>query len=264
MAKSSYPKWAYTAIAGGVALTAIEVYGAVSYLVHQEQPNYLVAGGAVVTIAAAGLPILAGRCWRGGRWLLAGLLWLAMIPALSVILCAAVERTGSAKDTADRDRQAVSQKIGLAREAVADAKAEVVASEAKAAAECSRSQNPKVDPRGPFCKAAEERADKSRKRLEAARGELAQAGVVPKDPMASRLAAVIPVSEAAIALYQPLVLPLAISGLGLLLIAAGAHSPKPRRRRKAMGKRKTKRKPRQRPLPKPLPANVVAHPRRKF
>lgn len=255
MAKSRYPKWACAAIAGGVALTAIEVYGAVSYLVSQAQPNYLVAGGAVVTIAAAGLPILAGRCWRGGRWLLAIMLWMAMVPALSVILCAAVERTGGAKDAGDRDRQVIAQKIGLARETVADAKAEVVAAEAKAAAECSRSQNPKVDPRGPFCKAAEERADKSRKRLEVARGELAKAGVAPKDPMVSRLAAVIPVSEADIALYQPLVLPLSISITGLLLIAAGAHSPT---RRKVKTRRsKRKRRSRSRHLSQPSSAKVI-------
>jgi hypothetical protein len=254
MAKFSYPKWACAAIAGGAALTAIEVYGAVSYLVSQAQPNYLVAGGAVVTIAAAGLPILAGRCWRGGRWLLGGLLWLALVPALSVILCAAVERTGGAKDSADRDRQVVAQKIGLAREAVADAKADVRADEAKAVAECSRSQNPKVSPRGPHCTAAEERAEKSRERLKAARGELVQAGVVPKDPMASRLAAVLPVSEADIALYQPLVLPLAISITGLLLIAAGAHQPKRRKVQARRGKRKKRRSP---VSPKPSSAKVI-------
>lgn len=247
MAKPRYPKWAYAAIAGGVALTAIEVYGAVSYLVSQAQPNYLVAGGAVVTIAAAGLPILAGRCWRGGRWLLAGLLWLAMVPALSVILCAAVERTGGAKDAGDRDRQATAQRIGLAREAVANAKAVADADESAAKAECASGRKQK-------CLGLEARADKSRERLETARTKLAQAGVVPKDPMASRLAAVLPVSEAAIALYQPLVLPLAISITGLLLIAAGAHQPKRRKAQKRRGKRKKRRAP---VSPKPSSAKVI-------
>ena len=84
MAKPSrYSKWGAAAIVGGVCLTAIEVYGAVSYLVSQSQPSYLVAGGAVVTVVAAILPVLAGRCWRGGRRLLAVLLWMAMVPAHS-------------------------------------------------------------------------------------------------------------------------------------------------------------------------------------
>jgi hypothetical protein len=51
-----YSKWSIAAIAGGVALTGIEVLGAVCYLVGQDQPSYLVAGGAVVTMVAAPPP----------------------------------------------------------------------------------------------------------------------------------------------------------------------------------------------------------------
>jgi hypothetical protein len=242
----SYSKWALAAIAGGVTLTAIEVVGAVGYLVSQNQPSYLVAGGAVVTVVAAILPILAGRCWRGGRYALAVMLYLAMVPALSVILCAAIERTGGAKDTADRDRQAIAQKIELARDAVKDAKADVVAAEAKATAECATG-------RGPKCLQLEAKVEAARKRVEAARGEVAQAGVVPKDPMASRLAAVLPVSEAAISLYQPLILPLAISITGLLLITVGAHSPRRRKVQKRMGRRKRRPQPKLPPSAKVIP-----------
>src|SRR5262245_66531102 len=97
----SYSRWGIVAIFAGAALTAIEVYGAVSYLASQAQPHYLVAGGAIVTVVAAILPLLAGRCWQARRYLLAILLWMAMAPALSVIVCAAVERTGGANDTAE-------------------------------------------------------------------------------------------------------------------------------------------------------------------
>jgi hypothetical protein len=241
----TYSKWAIVAITGGVMLTAIEVYGAVSYLASQEQPHYLVAGGAIVTMVAAILPILAGRCWRDGRKLLAALLWAAMVPALSVIVSAAVERTGPANDSAERGRQVIAQKLDLARAAENDAKAVVDADEAKASAECSRAAKG-VDPRGPQCKAAEARAEASRQRLQAARDAIAQAGVVPKDPMASRIAAVLPINEEAVRIYQPLVLPLSISAIGLMLISVGAHQPKRasarrkkgkprRRRRKALG-----------------------------
>jgi hypothetical protein len=86
----------------------------------------------------------------------------------------------------------------------------------------------------------EARADISRQRLEAARTELAQAGVVPSDPQARRLAAILPVSEEPIQLYQPLILPIAISVLGLLLIAVGAHTPKRHMAKKRRGRRKRK------------------------
>jgi hypothetical protein len=88
------------------------------------------------------------------------------------------------------------------------------------------------------CTGLEERAENSRRRLEAARTELAQAGVVPSDPQARRLTAILPVSEEAIQLYQPLILPISISVLGLLLIAVGAHTPKRRKAKRRRGRRK--------------------------
>jgi membrane protease YdiL (CAAX protease family) len=66
MARFRYSKWALTAIFCGVVLTAIEVVGAVGYLLSQDQPSYLVAGGAAVTVVAAFLIPLAERCWRRG------------------------------------------------------------------------------------------------------------------------------------------------------------------------------------------------------
>jgi hypothetical protein len=160
-----------------------------------------------------------------------------MVPALSVIVCAAVERTGSAKDQANGDRGAIANRIELARSGEREAKATADADEAAARAEC-------VSGRGSKCQGLEARADQSRQRLEAARGAVAQAGVAPKDPLASRIAAVLPISEAAVSLYQPLVLPLSISALGLLLIAAGAHriEPAPKAARKKVGKRKRHRR----------------------
>jgi hypothetical protein len=166
---------------------------------------------------------------------------VAMVPALSLIFTAAVERTRGARDEANRDRQAIAQRIELTRAAERDAKAIAGADEAAAMAECSRAQKG-ADPRGPACKSLEARADNSRQGLKEARDAAAQAGVVPTDPQARRIAAILPVSEEAVALYQPLILPLSISALGLLLIAVGAHSPKPR---KVSQKRKGNRKRRQ-------------------
>jgi hypothetical protein len=97
-----------------------------------------------------------------------------------------------------------------------------------------------------LCRAAESRADESRKRLKTARDDVAQAGVVPTDPQARRLAAILPgISEEAIALYQPIILPASISALGLLLISVGAHQPKPRK----VQRRKRRPRPKVRKLP---------------
>jgi hypothetical protein len=235
MARFQYSSLGIVAITGGVILTAIEVYGAVGYLVSQNQPNYLVAGGAMTTVIAAILPVLAARSWSHRRYVLAIMLWMAMVPALSVIVCAAVERTGSVSDHANRDRQAIANRIVLARSAESEAKAVAAADEVAAAAECASGRKAR-------CLGLEARADQSRQRLEAARTAVAQAGVAPKDPMASRIAAVLPVNEEAVRIYQPLVLPLSISALGLLLIASGAHQPARREAQKRKGKRRRRRR----------------------
>ena len=269
--KRPYSRWGLAAIAGGAVLTGIEVIGAVGYLVSQNQPSYLVLGGAVVTVLSAALLPLAESCWRRRRYFQAALLMAALAPALSIIVFAAVERTGGARDEADRGRQALALKAELARKSEKEAAVTAQRATEKAETECSRSKNPKADPRGPLCTAAEERADKAAKALKSARGELAQAGVVPKDPTASRFAAVFPVTEEAVALYQPLVLPLTISALGLLLIAVGAplvasKSPKSRKSRKRWwwqrwrqrwGKRKKKGQPKPAPPRKPSSDKVV-------
>ena len=67
-----------------------------------------------------------------------------MGPALSVIVTAAVERTGSANDGAERGGQAIGQKLALAREAEKDAKAIADADEAATKAECASGARPSV------------------------------------------------------------------------------------------------------------------------
>ena len=141
-----------------------------SCLVQQDSPSYLIAGGAVVTVVAAMLIPLAERCWQGGRRILASLLALSLVPALSLIFSAAVERTGGARDEANRNRQAIAQQIELKRTAVNEAKAVADADESAAKAECATGRKGK-------CLGLEARADISRQRLETARTELANAGI---------------------------------------------------------------------------------------
>ena len=110
MAKLRYSILALGSMALGVVLTGIEVLGSVTFLLDQAQPSYLVLGGAVVTACAAILLPLAERCVRDKRYLLATLLIVALVPALSLIFCAAVERTGGVKDQATRDRQSAGRR----------------------------------------------------------------------------------------------------------------------------------------------------------
>jgi hypothetical protein len=251
---------ALASIVIGAAFTGIEIYGAAAYLLEQAQPPYLVLGGALTTAAAATLIPLSERCFRDGRYLLGVLLMAALIPALSIIVTAAIERTGGARDRIAGDHQAKAAAIRLKNDAVADAKADLERLRAAEERECN-SAKPGADPRGPRCKSAEKRTQEGRERLETVRGKLADAGVASKDPMVARLAAVLPgISEADIALFHPLILPLTISLLGILFIAAGARPPKPREAQTRRGKRKKRRRP---VPPKPSEGRNVVPLRRK-
>jgi hypothetical protein len=80
----------------------------------------------------------------------------------------------------------------------------------------------------------EDRATEARKRLEAARSKLVELGAnAVEDPSARRLAAILPVSEAQVALFQPMMLPvwLELSALSLLtygLSPARKPAPEPK------------------------------------
>ena len=201
-----YALWKPVAIAAGLTLTSIEVWGAVEYLLKQEgHVSYLVLGGAIVTAVAALLPPIAERCWQAGRYTLALLLWAALLPALALVLTAAIERSGGARDKAQSERQAIAQRIDLARSAEAEAKTRLATAEAAVLAEAKKGGCKDV------CKSLKVEAAEARKELTKARDAVVTAGVVPKDSQATRIAAILPVSEEAVALYQPIILPLAIS-----------------------------------------------------
>jgi hypothetical protein len=241
--------WRILATVAGLVLTGIEVFGAYEYLLKQEgRLSYLVAGGAVVTATSALLPILAERQWRDGHKLQALLLWAALLPALSLILSAAIERTGGARDRAGQERQAIETRIKLAKDAVDDAKSRLASAEAGVLAET------KDKGCGPVCKGLKKEAEEARKQLSEARGAPDLKLVVPRDPQAVRLAAMLPVTEAQVALYQPVILPVTVSLLGILLLGTGLAETK-RKRRVQKGKKKQvkrKRKPAKPKMPEPI------------
>jgi hypothetical protein len=115
--KRSHSKWAVAAIVAGVALTAIKVVGAVSYLVQKESRSYLIAGGAVVTVVAAMQVPLAERRWQRSantRHPIGAVVGFGAEPNL---LCRG-RAYRRCEDQANRDRQAVAQQIELKRAAV--------------------------------------------------------------------------------------------------------------------------------------------------
>jgi hypothetical protein len=207
--------WRVVAFTFGACLVGIEIKGAVEYLLRQEggQFSYIVAGGAVVTAVAPFIPWLAERSWHAGNRFIPILLMLAMLPALSLIVTAAIERTGGARDAAGQAREAVLVRMALAKKAETEAAAQLATDEAAAADECKTG-------RGPRCTGLEDRAAASRARLSEARDAIAAIGPAPIDSQARRIAAILPLTEQQVELYQPIILPVTVSLLGILFLSA--------------------------------------------
>ena len=202
-------------VVAGAILTGIEAYGCYEYLVSQlGHVSYLVVLGCAVTIFAALIPMGVELCWRERRWLLAIVVALAFIPASATIFLAAVERTGGAKDALVAHQREAIVRIAAAERAERDAKADAERDEAAAVAECASGRKAK-------CLGLEARADAARARLEDARKALVNAGALPVDPQARRVAAMLNVTEAQVQLYGPMVLPVTGSLLGVLFLAIG-------------------------------------------
>lgn len=149
------------------------------------------------------------------------MLWLFFALAVMFSLCASIARSGGHHDTEVARNEAVNMKAKLALENYENAKA-------VKEAEC-------LGKRGPRCRAADAR-------LETARMALA---LLPApriaDPGAERIAHMVGVSEANVALYSPLALPLAMELGGFILLATGLAPPS-KKARKAAPKTKVKRK----------------------
>jgi hypothetical protein len=160
----------------------------------------LVLGAVGATLAAAiALPI-AERALAKGYWLKACGLGLFFVVMLASSFSTSVGRVGGKHDGDVSSAKGHNAKMALARQAYE-------AAQASAADECKK--------RGPLCRKAEEA-------VAAARTAFA-AIPAPKveDPMARRLAAASGLSEATVALYQPLLFPLALQIGGFFFLAYG-------------------------------------------
>jgi hypothetical protein len=206
--KSSIPLWKVAATAGGAALTGAAVWLNAEHIAHAEGwRSPLVLAGVLTTICAALTRPAAERCAKDGQPLKAVCLWAFFALAVAFSLSASIGRAGGHRDGQVADGEAANLKAQLAREAYDSAAAAVKA-------ECIK--------RGSLCRNAEAA-------LAVARAGL---GVAPAaraaDPGAERIANVLGVSQASVALYSPLALPFALELGGFIFLAVGLA---PRRRK---------------------------------
>ena len=129
--------WRSPILVAGLALVGIETFGSVAYLLERDGGvSYLVLAGAACTVLSGFLPWIGERAWVDGQRL-AGLAAFLLLPlTLSTIFFAAIERSGSAMDQANKAIAEQAMRIELAHAAIADAKAALADASSVAAAEC--------------------------------------------------------------------------------------------------------------------------------
>lgn len=110
----------------GAFFAACEVYGTYGYFMQQQGGlDYVVFLGCGIAAAVPFLPPFADAARRRGWSGLAWSMWLALPLALIVVMAAALQRTGSATDEAEKDRAKASAALTLASQNKTDAEAEI-------------------------------------------------------------------------------------------------------------------------------------------
>lgn len=205
---TSTPIWKIAATVGGIALTSVAVWLNATHIAHAEGwASPLVAAGIIITICAAFTPPAAERAAKTGQPVKAIVLWIFFSLAVLFSLSASISRSSGYADGKIASAGQINLKAQLAEEAYKSA-------QTTQADECKK--------RGSKCRAAEDA-------VKAARAALATAApVVAADPGSARLAAVLGISEATVAMYGPLLLPLGLELGGFIFLAFGL-SPAARR-----------------------------------
>jgi hypothetical protein len=161
----------------------------------------LVAAVTAASIGAAASLPLAERAAKAGQWAKALGLVVFFLLMVGVSLTASIARVGGKHDSEVSAVRVENARISLAHEAYETA-------QRSAEAECATG-------RGPRCRAAEHTIVEARKALQSAPIKKVD------DSMARRIAAVLPVTEQQVQLYQPLLLPFALQLGGFVLLALG-------------------------------------------
>lgn len=196
-----------------LALTGCEVLGVYEYVTEHPTSLYVAVGSCIIAGVTPGLPALAD--WfarsRGRRYALGA--WLGFAICLSIVLMAAIQRTGSATDASEQLRTKAERAMRLAEQQAADARADYETAQKAAIDECKSGRQRK-------CLEAEDKAERARITRAKAVAALAVAPAGEQvDPLARRLAAVLPLAETQIRLLQPLLVPFALSLLSVLFFA---------------------------------------------
>ena len=198
-----------------LALTGCEVLGVYEYVTEHPTSLYVAVGSCIIAAVTPGLPALAD--WfarsRGRRYALGA--WLGFAICLAIVLMAAIQRTGSATDASEQLRTKSERAMRLAEQAAADARADYATAQRAAEIECEGK-----GARGKKCLEAEDKAAAARAARGRAVAALASAPAGEHaDPLARRLALVLPLAEPQIRLLQPLLVPFALSLLSVLFFA---------------------------------------------
>ncbi len=202
MRRQPIPLWKATATVGGAALTGTAVWLNAEHVAASEGWfSPLVLAGIFVTLCAAATPPLAERTAMTGQPIKAVVLWLFFALAMSFSLTASITRSGGHRDT----QVAEIERGNIAAQLANDAYAIAVATRG---AECASG-------RGPKCREAETQLRQARRAFRLA------APIRAADPVAERLANVLGVSQAAVALYSPMALPLGLELGGFIFLATG-------------------------------------------
>lgn len=199
-------------LALALVLAACEVLGVYEYVSEHKSSAYVALGSCVIAAITPTLPALADWFGRGRQFRYCLATWLAFILCLMLVMTAAIQRTGSTTDTAQQSREAAERAAKIAVAAETQAASDYEAAQAAALKECVV--------RRTRCMDAEEKADKARAALAKARAALISAPASEQvDPLARRIASVLPVSEERVRLLQPLLLPIILSLLSAVLFA---------------------------------------------
>ena len=238
--KSSIPLWKAAATVGGASLTGAAVWLNAEHIAAAEGwASPLVLAGVITTICAALTPPAAERVARDGQPLKAVALWAFFGLAVAFSLTASVTRSSGNRDAEVAGNASVSLRATLAMEAYEDAK--TIRQE-----ECKNGRNAK-------CRKAEDALAVARNALAASPGPRVA------DPGAERIANILGVSEANVALYSPLALPLGMELGGFIFLATGL-APRRREARNAAVARKAKRKAKAKPRAKEKSVRVLPMP----
>jgi hypothetical protein len=211
----------YTAQRIAASLIGAGLVGLSGYLTWEHSHDFT---APIAAIVGAGMFHFGESAWRARRWLTGALLGLLGLLAVAISLGVVIDRTSSRYDAAHQSRATENLPRVAAEQVVTEAKQALTTAEAAVSAEC-------LSGVGPRCTGLETRVAKARERLKTARDELTKLGAhTAENPSEKRIAAWLGVSEAQVAMAQPLLLPIWIELSGLALLTYGLSSSGRKRR----------------------------------